>query len=181
MCEHCSRLGSGFREAPGEWETAGLVETYGPRHWDDDYLSDGSKKDSRTATDTPTKEGVAMITRTMQALSWRRRCGRPCMRTMNACPAQYVQDALLSVFGEVTPAESESLGSALDQIGRAAAQAATDPACRSDRSSWPSRRRAAAGDCVRTAWGWHRHRRGTWKRGGEVPADSTLRYRQGSA
>ena len=39
MCEHCSGLGSSFRQELQEWHPAGPLT--GPRRWDDDGLQDG--------------------------------------------------------------------------------------------------------------------------------------------
>lgn len=123
------------REALGEWYAVGLPEDtqdgflppgmYGPRRWGDGYLhdeleegfvsSDGYADEGRGGEDYD--NGVFLREALRSALH----------EDYEHLPAQYVEDALFNVFEEATPAESVSLGSALHQIGKAAAQAAADP------------------------------------------------------
>jgi hypothetical protein len=137
MCEHCSRLGSGFPEALGEWDPGGPVleytqdrslpiRMYGPRRLDGDYMPDGLEAGFADG-DGYADEGWDEVDYEDDGAFLTEGLRSALHEDYEHLPAQYVQDALLNVFGEVTPAESASLGSALHQIGRAAAQAAEDP------------------------------------------------------
>jgi hypothetical protein len=120
MCEHCSRLGSGFWEPLEEQDPVGSPT--GLSRWDDDYLpggleagfADGDGYADERGDDDDYEDNGAFLTEALRSALH---------QDYEHLPAQYVQDALLNVFEEATPAESTSLGSALHRI----AQAATDP------------------------------------------------------